>query len=194
MMMMHEGLIRHPEITAAERVVSFINFFRNHPYVDGLVTSLCMKNYEPGDEQCLELVLVQYGGNIHEYNHWRSFRMQGIHFACRVDNIECLNVLIAHGADVNGRSEEHWLPIDYSIFYNARRCIQRLIEAGSQQWDSSIVVPEFWVVSYIEQRNRLRQAAIMLMVAQRRGILKGQDRHLVRFIAQLVWKLRFTQS
>lgn len=195
-MMMNEGQL------IVERLERFKIFCGKFQRKHGWVIYLCKKQFILGNVQCLEWILTQYGSNVHEHDD-SSKKLQGIHYACQNDNIECLNVLIEHGANINIRSgnrpqfhrksaqdRSHWLPIEFAIICKSHRCIQRLIEAGSQHWDTTFFAPPDWVVPYIEQRTVLRQAAMIIMMSQRRGALQGQDRHLVRIIAQLVWQLR----
>lgn len=184
-----------------ERVDSFKSFVAVFKKISGWVIYLCKHPFRLGDVQCLEWILTQY--DVHE-NDGTKDKLQGIHWCCHHhDNLECLEVLIKHGVNINVRSgnrpefhrkkaqdRAHWLPIEFAIACKANRCLRRLIEAGAQSWDEKVFRPPDWVGCYIKERNQLRQAALIILISQKRGVLRGQDRFLVKIIGQLVWQLR----
>lgn len=161
----------------------------------GWLKHTCMQPNATG--QWLDWIIERDG--ITDVNERDSNGFAPLHYAVMEDNVDCLHALLRHGATLEtlpcfraqharraSKERSVRLPIEYAIVGGKDRCLRRLIEAGSQTEGLVVELPQ-WAQDFVAERKQRRLAACIVLVSHRRGALRGQERNLVRIIAQLVW-------
>lgn len=170
-------------------------------YADGArgwLKHTCMLTHATG--QWLDWLIERDG--ITDVDERDSNGYTPLHYAVMEDNVDCLDALLRHGATLDtlpvqsfrvtharraSKERSVRLPIEYAIAGGKDCCLRRLIEAGSQTEGLVVELPQ-WAQDFVKERRQRRLAACIVLVSHKRGALRGQERNLVRIIAQLVWR------
>jgi ankyrin repeat protein len=76
----------------------------------------------------LASLLLRYGS---EWNHQDSSNNTPLHYAAGSGFIECIDLLILHGADVNASNNWKTTPIMIAMLLNHQGTVKRLLDEGS---------------------------------------------------------------
>eukprot|EP00316_Scyphosphaera_apsteinii_P009198 CAMPEP_0119317938 /NCGR_PEP_ID=MMETSP1333-20130426/44929_1 /TAXON_ID=418940 /ORGANISM="Scyphosphaera apsteinii, Strain RCC1455" /LENGTH=238 /DNA_ID=CAMNT_0007324017 /DNA_START=47 /DNA_END=763 /DNA_ORIENTATION=+ len=75
------------------------------------------------------LTALQNGGNP----SWTDEEgMQPLHAACRHGHAECVKMLLAMGADINGITRTAWTPLITAAYWGNLECVQALLSNGAE--------------------------------------------------------------
>lgn len=60
-----------------------------------------------------------------------------LHVACIWGDVGAVELLLAGGAAVNARGEDHVTPLCYAVMFERVRCVERLLQAGATADDAN---------------------------------------------------------
>lgn len=78
-------------------------------------------------KECVRMLLEKTSASVERYK-----KVQPLHLAASVGDIEIAEILINEGADINAQDEEMGSPLNYSICYGEEKCVKFFLSRNAK--------------------------------------------------------------